>query len=123
MYKNGLKQKEISNLSCCSQTSVSRIIKQAQQNEIVTDHKEGAGCPKRTSAREDRVIRRIVAKRRFTTILGYVSDALNAGINISKITMHRRLDELCYKSYDPNKKPLINAKQRNKRIQWCKNQV
>ena len=76
----------------------------------MTGHKEGAGCPRITNAREDRVIFRIVAKRRFTTILGYVSDALNAGIKISKTTMHRRLHELCYKSYVPNKKPLINAK-------------
>jgi len=30
---------------------------------------------------------------------------------------------MCYKSYVPNKKPLINAKQRNKRIQWCKIQI
>ena len=37
--------------------------------------------------------------------------------------MYRRLHELCYKSYVPNKKPLINAKQRNKRIQWCKNHI
>ena len=110
MHKNRLKQKEISNLACCSRTSVSRIIQQTQQNEIVTGYKEGAGCPKITNAREDRVIIRIVAKRRFTTTLGYVSDALNAGIKISKTTTYRRLHELCYKSYVPNKKPIINAK-------------
>jgi len=120
MHNDGKNQREISILIGCHKCTVSRVIKQHKESDYLMGHKSGAGRPKITSQRDDRVIGRIVRKHRFTTLTDYISDAEHVGIKISRATMQRRLSDMGYKNRVPYKKPLVNAKQRKKRLDWCK---
>ena len=120
LFEEGKTQAKIANICCLSQPSVSNVIKEWKITNCVTCHKKGAGRPKVTNPRSLRILRRIISKEPFSSIAEYTHALNEKGLDISRATVHRRMGDLNYLSRVPNKKPLLNKKQRLRRMKWAK---
>lgn len=123
LFQEGIKQKDIAAKLNYNQSTVSRAIYQYKKYGISLDHKHPSGRPRKTSAREERIIQRTIRKNRFTTLLDTKVQLEKRGINISVSTTFRRLKDLGYINATPKRKPLLTQKQRKKRIDWAKIKV
>lgn len=113
LHQEGKTQKEICQKAGCSQSAVSKHI-----------HKKSVGrgkCGRKrcTTKRDDRSLNGIVKKSRFHNLGELQRQWAEAGVQVSKATVHRRVRELGYNSRIPMVKPLLNSKQRKKRLTWA----
>src|ERR1043165_3377930 len=79
-----------------------------------------SGRKRISSAVDDRrMVRMVLKDRRLPSM--EIANALNdSGLRISARTIRRRLFKAGLKAKTPRKKPYLNARQRQKRIQWAK---
>ncbi len=114
LSKNGFKQIDIAEQVGCSQATVSKCVKK--------DGSRRANCGRKrlTTTRDDRKLARLVRQNRFSSSQDLTAEWNKTGNIISERTTRRRLAELHYKPRVPAVKPLLNAKQRQKRLRWCK---
>ena len=113
LHQEGKTQKEISQRASCSQSAVSKHI-----------HKKSVGrgkCGRKrcTTKRDDRSLNSIVKKSRFQNLGELQRQWTEAGVQVSKATVHRRVREMGYNSRIPMVKPLLNSRQRKKRLTWA----
>lgn len=113
LHQEGKTQKEISKRAGCSQSAVSKHI-----------HKKSVGrkkCGRKscTTKRDDRRLNSIVKKSRFQNLGELQRQWTEAGVQVSKATVHRRVREMGYNSRIPMVKPLLNSRQRKKRLTWA----
>jgi transposase len=120
LKEDGLKQKEIAEILNISPTSVCSVIKKYKKEKILESHKPGAGRKCKTTKRDERTIKRVIEKNRFTTVTDLKNTLQESGIDVSRATTHRRMKDLKYSSYKSRCKPLLNIKQRRKRIDWSR---
>ncbi|KAG1926784.1 hypothetical protein F2P79_024675 [Pimephales promelas] len=109
----GKTQKEISEQIGCSQSAVSRHL----SGKSVGRKKFGKKCCK--TRRGDRTLRKIVEKDRFQTLGDLRKQWTESGVERSRATMHRRVQEMGYRCCIPQVKPLLKQKQRQKCLNWA----
>lgn len=119
-YNDGLKQADIANKMMVHKGTVSKIIKFSGKNGYITGHASGGGRKRITTKRSERKIQNIVKSQRFKTFQDINIECRNSGICISKTTLYRRVAEQGFKSYVPTRKPLLNMRQKRKRLDWVK---
>ena len=113
----GKTQGEIARQVGCSQSAVSKCLQDKS-----SDRKK-CGRKRVTSKRDDRQLERLVRSDRFQNC-GEIAQRWNAdGVPASRSTVYRRIKELGYANRIPRVKPLLNSKQRKKRLTWAKERL
>lgn len=64
-------------------------------------------------------MRKIVEKDRFQTLGDLQKQWIESGVETSRATVYRRVQEMGYRCRIPQVKPLLNQKQRQKRLTWA----
>ncbi len=70
--------------------------------------------------RENRSLMRIVKQNRFKNLGKLHKEWTEAGVTASRATTHRRVKEFGYSCRIPLVKPLLNHRQRQRRLTWAK---
>ncbi|CAM4656440.1 unnamed protein product [Leuciscus chuanchicus] len=113
LKQEGKTQKEISERIGCSQSAVSRHLSGKSVG------RKKCGKKRCTTRRGDRTLRKIVDKDRFQTLEDLRKQWTESGVETSRATVHRRVQEMGYRCRIPKVKPLLNQKQRQKRLTWA----
>ncbi|CAM4550490.1 unnamed protein product [Leuciscus chuanchicus] len=113
LKQEGKTQKEISERIGCSQSAVSRHLSGKSVG------RKKCGKKRCTTRRGDRTMRKIVEKDRFQTLGDLRKQWTESGVETSRATVHRRVQEMGYRCRIPQVKPLLNQKQRQKRLNWA----
>lgn len=117
-FKDGLSCRTIAKKLNVGKSSVSRIIKRYQQLGSCS-RRVGSGRLRKTSKRDDKLIKRAVVKDPFITS---AEIAASLPVNISARSIRRRLvDDFDLRSLKPARKPLLSTLQCKKRVAFCKN--
>ena len=114
LHKEGKTQKVMAKRAGCSQSTVSKHI-----HGNLTG-REKCGKKRCTSNRDDRKFEKIVKQSRFKNLGELHKVWTEAGVSASRATTHRRLREKGYNCRIPSIKPLLNQRQRQKRLTWAK---
>ncbi len=114
LHKEGKTQKVIAKEAGCSQSSVSKHI-----NREVKGRKR---CVRKkcTSNRDNRTLERIVKQNPFKNVGEIHKEWTAAGVSASRTTTHRRMQDMGFSCRIPCVKPLLNNRQRQKRLAWAK---
>ncbi|KAL0199152.1 hypothetical protein M9458_007692, partial [Cirrhinus mrigala] len=107
LHKEGKTQKVIAKEADCSQSSVSKHINREAKG------RKRCGRKKCTSDRDNRTLERIVKQNPFKNVGEIHKDA-------SRTTTHRRMQDMAFSCRFPCVKPLLNNRQRQKRLAWAK---
>ncbi len=100
-----------------------------QKTIIDTLHKEGkpqtfiakeAGCSQSAVSKHVNRKLRIVKQNRFKNLGELHKEWTEAGVKASRSTTHRRVKEFVYSCCIPLVKPLLNHRQRQRRLTWAK---
>ncbi len=100
-----------------------------QKTIIDTLHKEGkpqtfiakeAGCSQSAVSKHVNRKLRIVKQNRFKNLGELHKEWTEAGVKASRSTTHRRVKEFVYSCRIPLVKPLLNHRQRQRRLTWAK---
>jgi len=113
LHREGKSQKAIAKEAGCSQSSVSKFLAGKSVGRAKGGRKR---C---TSKRDDRALERTVKKSRFDNIGEIQKKWAKTGVKASNSTTYRRMLEMGYVSRIPGVKPLLNARQRRKRLEWA----
>ncbi|KAI2648037.1 Transposable element Tcb1 transposase [Labeo rohita] len=97
----------------CSQSAVSRHLSGKSVG------RKKCGRKRCTTRRGDRTLRKTVEKDRFQTLGDLRKQWTESGVETSRATMYRRVQEMGYRCRIPQVKPLLNQKQRQKRLTWA----
>ncbi len=108
----GKTQKVIAKEAGCSQSSLSKHINRAKG-------RKRCGRKKCTSNRDNRTLERIV-KQNHSKMWGIHKEWTAAGVSASRTTTHRRMHDMGFSCRIPCVKPLLNNRQRQKRLAWAK---
>ena len=113
LHKEGKPQKVIAKEVGCLQSAVSKHINRKLSGR--------ANCGRKncTSRRDDRSLERIVRKRPFKSVGELHKHWTEAGVSVSSATTHKLICEMGFKCCIPLVKPLLNKKQRQKRLTWA----
>ena len=115
-HKDGVSVRSIATKCGVPKSTVAEIVKRFDTTGDAGVLKR-SGRPKVTSPREDNIIRRLVVK---TPSISSTEIKLELASLASTRTISRRLsDNFGLRSRRPAKKPLLNDKQRRKRLQFC----
>lgn len=120
LFNEGYSERQISVKVSCSKTAVHTAIVNFKTSGSFRDKKR-CGRPRKTSLRDDHLIKRI-ATRSPTSSCGKIRAAvLQTGTDISSMTVSRRLRFECgLKSYKPARKPRLTAVMKSKRLAFAK---
>ena len=77
----------------------------------------GKGLPRK---RDDRQLARLARKNRFCSSKRLAGMWKETGVEASDRTAHGRLHEQGFRCHIPAVKPLLNGRQRQKRLKWCR---
>ena len=121
LFNEGYSERQISVKVSCCKTTVHTAIVNFKTSGSFRDKKR-CGRPRKTSLRDDHLIKRI-AIRSLTSFCGKIRAAvLQTGTDISSMTVSRRLTFECgLKSYNPARKPRLTAVMKSKRLAFAKN--
>lgn len=120
LRRYGLKQKTIARQVGIPQGTVSKILKRHRQTGKPTQRPR-PGRPRKTSARDDRLLIRLCMDSRTTP-----TNALRAqwqrtiGIRVSRTLVNSRLVQAGLRARRPVWKPLLTARHRNARLNWAR---
>ena len=110
LHKEGKTQKVIAKEAGCSQSSVSKHINREAKGRKRCDRKK---C---TSNRDNRTLERIVKQNPFKNVGEIHKEWTAAGVSASRTTTHRRMQDMGFSCRIPCVKPLLNNRQRQKRL-------
>ena len=113
---NGIKQVEIAAELGISQSAVSKCLRNMGSN------RQNCGRKRSTSERDDRQLARLAKKNRLESCSSKRLAGMwkETGVEASDRTAHRRLHEQGFRCRIPAVKPLLNGRQRQKRLKWCR---
>ena len=111
---NGIKQVEIAAELGISQSAVSKCLRNMGSN------RQNCGRKRSTSERDDRQLARLAKKNRFCSSKRLAGMWKETGVEASDRTAHGRLHEQGFRCRIPAVKPLLNGRQRQKRLKWCR---
>ncbi len=112
LHKEGKTQKVIAKEAGCSQSSVSKHINREAK------WRKRCGRKKCTSNRDNRTLERIVKQNPFKNVGEIHKEWTAAGVSASRTTTHRRMQDMGFSCRIPCVKPLLNNRQRQKRLDW-----
>jgi transposase len=113
---DGVSYQKIANKLSVSKATVCKVIKRHRQSGSYT-RRVGSGRVRKTSRRDDNVIRRAAVLNPFVTS---AEIAASLPVLVSARTIRRRLlVDFKLPRRIPARKPLLNATQRKKRVQFC----
>ncbi len=108
LHKEGMPQTFIVKEAGCSQSAVSKHV-----NRKLSGRKKCGRC---TTNRENRSLMRIVKQNRFKNLGEVHKEWIEAGVKVSRATTHRRVKEFGNRCRIPLVKPLLNHRQRQRRL-------
>ncbi len=114
LHKEGKPQTFIAKEAGCSQSAVSKHV-----NRKLSGRKK-CGRKRCTTNRENRSLMRIVKQNRFKNLGELHKKLTEAGVKASRATTHRRVKEFSYSCRITLVKPLLNHRQRQRRLTWAK---
>ncbi len=114
LHKEGKTQKVIAKEAGCSQSSVSKHINREAKGRKI------CGRKKCTSNRDNRTLERIVKQNPFKKVGEIHKEWTAAGVSASRTTTHRRMQDMGFSCRIHCVKPLLNNRQRQKRLAWAK---
>ncbi len=116
LHKEGNPQTFIAKEAGCSQSAVSKHV-----NRKLSGRKK-CGKKRCTTNRENRSLMRIVKQNQewFKNLGEFQKEWTEAGVKASRATAHRRVEEFGYSCCIPLVKPLLNHRQRQRRLTWAK---
>ncbi|KAK3529541.1 hypothetical protein QTP70_032062 [Hemibagrus guttatus] len=114
LHKEGKPQTFIAKEAGCSQSAVSKHV-----NRKLSGRKK-CGRKRCTTNRENRSLMRIVKQNPFKNLSELHRKWTEAGVKASRATTHRRVKEFGYSCRIPLVKPLLNHRQRQRRLTWAK---
>ncbi len=114
LHKEGKTQKVIAKEAGCSQSSVSKHANREARG------RKRCGRKKCTSNRDNRTLERIVKQNPFKNVGEIHKEWTAAGVSASRTTTHRRMQDMGFSCRIPCVKPLLNNRQRQKRLAWAK---
>ncbi len=112
LHKEGKTQKVIAKEAGCSQSSVSKHINRGAKG------RKRCGRKKCTSNRDNRTLERIVKQNPFKNVGEIHKEWTAAGVSASRTTTHRHMQDMGFSCRIPCVKPLLNNRQRQKRLDW-----
>ena len=116
----GLSQRAIQSRLHISKTAVQQAIHKHTITGLFDDAPR-SGRPRKTSVRDDRVLKMIVQKNPRASLPKLSCELRTAGINVSTNRISRRLsNELGLKSYRPAKKPRLSPAMAAKRLHFAR---
>uniref|UniRef100_A0A9J7ZSX0 Transposase Tc1-like domain-containing protein n=1 Tax=Cyprinus carpio carpio TaxID=630221 RepID=A0A9J7ZSX0_CYPCA len=110
LHKEGKTQKVIAKEAGCSRSSVSKHINREAKG------RKRCGRKKCTSNRDNRTLERIVKQNPFKNVGEIHKEWTAAGVSASRTTTHRRMQDTGFSCRIPCVKPLLNNRQRQKRL-------
>ena len=120
LQKQGLTERDISQKIGCSKTAVHQAIVKFKNLGTFRDLKR-SGRPRKTTPRDDHVIRRIAVRSPTSSCRKIRGELLSKGVSIHISTISRRLvKEFNLKSHKPARKPRLTAAMKIKRLQFAK---
>jgi len=123
LSREGLSTTEISKRLQCNQSTVARILARYRLNGN-TCRKEGSGGLKKSTVRQDRVLKRLCLTDRKASSTDLKTQwETQTGVRVSSRTVRRRLFKDGLVSRKPLKKPLLTARMRKARLAWAKEHV
>ncbi len=114
LHKEGKTQKVIAKEAGCSQSSVFKHINREAKG------RKRCGRKKYTSNRDNRTLDRIVKQNPFKNVGEIHKEWTAAGVSASSTTTHRHMQDMGFSCRIPCVKPLLNNRQRQKRLTWAK---
>uniref|UniRef100_A0A9J7YB59 Transposase Tc1-like domain-containing protein n=1 Tax=Cyprinus carpio carpio TaxID=630221 RepID=A0A9J7YB59_CYPCA len=114
LHNEGKPQTFIAKEAGCSQSAVSKHV-----NRKLSGRKK-CGRKRCTTNRENRSLMRIVKQNRFKNLSELHKEWTEAGVEASRATTHIRVKEFGYSCRIPLVKPLLNHRQRQRRLTWSK---
>ncbi|KAI2652322.1 Transposable element Tcb2 transposase [Labeo rohita] len=114
LHKEGKPQTFIAKEAGCSQSAVSKHVNRKLSG------REKCGRKRCTTNRENRSLERLVKQNRFKNLGELHKEWTEAGVKASRATTHRRVKEFGYSCRIPLVKPLLNHRQRQRRLTWAK---
>ncbi len=114
LHKEGKTQKVIAKEAGCSQSSVSKHINREAKG------RKRCGRKKCTSNRDNCTLERIVKQNPFKNVGEIHKEWTAAGVSASRTTTHRHMQDMGFSCRIPCVKPLLNNRQRQKRLAWAK---
>ena len=110
---------QIANHCGVSRNTVQRVNKALQSDGIRSNRMGKCGRRRKTSGSTDRLIQRQSLQDPFLTPHQHVRK-LDAGIQVSHMTIRRRLKEKGFRNVRPESKPRLTASMRIKRLEWAR---
>lgn len=113
------KQSDIADRLRMSQGTMSKIIKRYREHRHVRPG-VSSGCPRKTTAREDRILYGLCRNRR-TSSARTLRDQWQqiTNVRVSRATVNNRLLRRGLRSRRPAKKPLLTPERRQRRREWA----
>ena len=120
MHNEGLSEPEIAAKLKVSKTAVHQSIKKFKQYGSYKDlHR--SGIPRKTTIRDDHLIKRIVTRSPLSSINKVRAALLERGVTVCRMTVSRCLSrEFGLKSYKPAIKPRLTPAMKAKRLAFAK---
>lgn len=120
LSKEGLSSRSIGLRVDIAHSSVVRLLQKFRSQGTV-ERKRGSGRRKKTTAGDDRVLRRLsMTNRRLTSTALRSEWVTHTRVEVSARTVRRRLFNMGLKAYRPRKKPLLTVAMRKNRLAWSK---
>ncbi len=113
LHKEGKTQKVIAKEAVHRALCPSTLIERRREGKDVVEKK----C---TSRRDNRTLERIVKQNPFKNVGEIHKEWTAAGVSASRTTTHRRMQDMGFSCRIPCVKPLLNNRQRQKRLAWAK---
>nr|CAD7195318.1 unnamed protein product [Timema douglasi] len=122
--KAGKSQRQIVDIVGVSKTCVQQTIRRYNEFGTITNRPR-AGCPRKTSLRQDRRLLQLCKKDRNASCSDLLRELKSScdNINITERTVCNRLNEAGLGSYFAIRKPLLNEKHKKQRLQFCKERL
>ncbi len=114
LHKEGKPQTFIAKEAGCSQSAVSKHV-----NRKLSGRKK-CGRKRCTTNQENYSLMRTVKQNRFKNLGEVHKEWTEAGVKASRATTHRRVKEFGYSCRIHLVKPLLNQRQRQRRLTWAK---
>jgi transposase len=120
LSQENLSNCEISRRVGYSEGAVRNLLKKFQETGSI-ERKKGSGRGRVTSARDDRLIKKIVSRDRFLTAPEIHAEVQSTSTSTFSVkTVSRRLLEHGFQARSPAKKPLLTDKMKKARLDWAK---
>ncbi|KAI2652671.1 Transposable element Tc1 transposase [Labeo rohita] len=114
LHKEGKPQTFIAKEAGCSQSAVSKHVNRKLSG------RNKCGRKRCTTNRENRSLEKPVKQNRFKNLGELHKEWTEAGVKASRATTHRRVKEFVYSCCTPLVMPLLNHRQRQRRLTWAK---